>query len=281
MSLALAARAHVHDDPGGVLSSRASRARPRRIVLRPPGVPSGASVTEGPDQHGSAPQAPSVAPSDDLRLVGALRAGDEAAFASLVDGWGPAMLRVALLHVPTRTVAEDVVQETWLAVLEGMDRFEGRSSLKTWVFRILVNRAISRGIRERRTVPFSALAAQEVAQDEPAVDPSRFHGPGERDAGEWASPPRSWDPIPEERLLSSETLGVVERAIRGLPEAQRTVIVLRDVRGMDHREVRDILGITDGNQRVLLHRARSKVRRALERYFDEQEPAAAGGGGAT
>jgi RNA polymerase sigma-70 factor (ECF subfamily) len=175
------------------------------------------------------------------------------------------------MHVPSRTVAEEVVQETWLAVLEGLDRFEGRSSLKTWVFRILVNRAISRGVRERRTVPFSSLAAEEAGHDEPAVDPSRFHGPGDPNADAWAIPPRSWEPVPEERLVARETIDVVRRAIGSLPEGQRTVIVLRDVQGLDHREVGDILGITNGNQRVLLHRARSRVRRALEAYLDERE----------
>jgi RNA polymerase sigma-70 factor (ECF subfamily) len=262
-----------------VLSSRPSTAR-RHLVVVGPDPPTGASMSDRPDDQDGVPPAPGGASPDDHRLVAALRAGDEAAFASLVDAWGPAMLRMAMMHVPSRTVAEDVVQETWLAVLEGLERFEGRSSLKTWVFRILVNRAISRGVRERRTVPFSSLASQEAALDEPAVDPSRFHGPGDPNAGAWATPPRSWQPVPEERLLARETLDLVERSIRELPEGQRAVIVLRDVQGMDHREVSRILGITDGNQRVLLHRARSKVRRALERYLDEDQPTPATGGGA-
>jgi RNA polymerase sigma-70 factor, ECF subfamily len=235
-------------------------------------------MADRPDDQDTAPPTWGAASPDDRRLVAALRAGDEAAFATLVDGWGPAMLRVAMMHVPSRSVAEEVVQETWLAVLEGLERFEGRSSLKTWVFRILVNRAISRGVRERRTVPFSSLASAEAAHDEPAVDPSLFHGPGDPNAGAWVIPPRSWQPIPEERLLSRETLDVVGRAIRELPEGQRAVIVLRDVQGLNHREAGQILGITDGNQRVLLHRARSKVRRALERYLDEREPTTATGG---
>jgi RNA polymerase sigma-70 factor, ECF subfamily len=205
---------------------------------------------------------------DDAEIVAALRAGSEAAFMWLVEAYGPAMLRVAATHVPTRAVAEEVVQETWLAVLEGIDRFEGRSSLRTWIFRILMNRAITRGRRERRSVPFSSLADPELEGEEPAVDPSRFLPAGNRWAGRWSAPPRAWD-LPEDRLIGRETLQVLRDSIDRLPPAQRTVITLRDVQGWSSREVGNVLDVSETNQRVLLHRARSKVRRALERYLDE------------
>jgi RNA polymerase sigma-70 factor (ECF subfamily) len=178
------------------------------------------------------------------------------------------MVRLARMFVRDRAVAEEVAQEAWLAALQGLDRFEGRSSLKTWLFRILTNRAKTRAEREARSVPFSALAGA-GGEDEPAVDPDRFLGPGEREPGAWASPPRPWETLPEERLVSQETLGRVGAAIEALPDAQREVIRLRDVEGWSAQEVCDALGITDGNQRVLLHRARSRVRQALEDYLGE------------
>ena len=189
------------------------------------------------------------------------------AFAELIDRYGAMMLRVAQMYVRDRATAEEVVQETWLAVLNGIDRFEERSSLKTWLFRILTNRAKTRGQRDGRMVPFSALAGADPEGDEPSVDPDRFLGPDSPHPGAWAAPPVAW---PEERLLERETLGVIEMAIDDLPEAQRDVILLRDVDGWTPMEVSDVLGITDGNQRVLLHRARSKVRAALERYMDPE-----------
>jgi RNA polymerase sigma-70 factor (ECF subfamily) len=201
-------------------------------------------------------------------LVEQLRNGDEDAFRALVDRYQASMVRLAQVYVPTRAVAEDVAQEAWLGVLAGLDRFEGRSSVKTWIFRILVNRAISRGQRERRSVPFSSVFDAETAPPEPAVDPSRFRGAGDRWAGSWAEPPRSWGSVPEERLLSGETLGVVRAAIEQLSPGQREVITLRDVEGWTSAEVCNALGITETNQRVLLHRARSKVRAALERYLE-------------
>jgi RNA polymerase sigma-70 factor, ECF subfamily len=204
------------------------------------------------------------ASEEDQALVARLRQGDESAFAELIDRYGAMMLRVAQMYVRDRATAEEVVQETWLAVLNGIDRFEGRSSLKTWLFRILTNRAKTRGERDGRVLPFSALAGA-GEEDEPAVDPDRFLGPDSRTPGAWASPPRGW---PQERLLQRETLGVIEMAIEDLPDAQRAVIQLRDVAGWTPMEVSDALDITDGNQRVLLHRARSKVRAALERYLD-------------
>jgi RNA polymerase sigma-70 factor, ECF subfamily len=209
--------------------------------------------------------------TEDHELVQRLRDGDEAAFMELIDRYGAMMLRVAQMYVRDRATAEEVVQETWLAVLNGIDRFEERSSLKTWLFRILSNRAKTRGQRDGRMVPFSALVAEGTEGDEPAVDPDRFLGPDSPRPGAWAVPPIPW---PEDRLLERETLGVIEMTIAGLPEAQRDVILLRDVDGWTPMEVSDVLGITDGNQRVLLHRARSKVRAALEAYMD---PEMAGG----
>jgi RNA polymerase sigma-70 factor (ECF subfamily) len=209
--------------------------------------------------------------TEDHDLVQRLRDGDESAFVELIDRYGATMLRVAQMYVRDRATAEEVVQETWLAVLNGIDRFEERSSLKTWLFRILTNRAKTRGQRDGRVLPFSALAAQDAEADEPSVDPNRFFGPDSPHPGAWAAPPVTW---PEDKLLESETLDVIEMAIDQLPEAQREVILLRDVDGWTPMEVSDALDITDGNQRVLLHRARTKVRAAVERYMN---PEIAGG----
>jgi RNA polymerase sigma-70 factor (ECF subfamily) len=197
---------------------------------------------------------------DDARLVAALRSGDRQAYEELVERYTPTLLRVASLFTPTRAVAEEVVQETWLGVLRGIGRFEERSSLKTWLFRILTNTAKTRGARERRTLPFSALAGAEVDQAEPVVDPARF----DADSGHWSQPPSDW---PEERLLAAETRDVIRAAVDALPPAQRAVISLRDVEGWPAEEVRDVLELSEVNQRVLLHRARSKVRAALEDYL--------------
>ena len=204
-----------------------------------------------------------TAPAGQDEVVRALRAGDEATFAALVDELSPSMLRVALMFVPTRAVAEDVVQEAWLGVLAGIGRFEGRSSLKTWIFRILTNRAKTRGERERRTVPFSALVAADADGDEPAVDADRFVADGH-----WRSAPDPWSSLPESRLVGKETLEVVHGAIDALPEMQRAVITLRDVQGWSSEDVRNVLDLSESNQRVLLHRARSKVRQALETYLE-------------
>lgn len=210
--------------------------------------------------------------SEDTRLVEALRAGDEVAFVEAVGRYSPLMLRVALLHVSTRAVAEEVVQEAWLGVLNGIHRFEGRASFKTWLFRILTNTAKTRAQREGRSVPFSALVPAELEAGEPSVEPDRFLPDGERWASYWASTPRRFDEVPEARLLSGETLGVAQAAIAALPQAQRAVITMRDVVGCTSEDVCDALEISEGNQRVLLHRARTRVRRALERHFDEAEP---------
>jgi RNA polymerase sigma-70 factor (ECF subfamily) len=192
---------------------------------------------------------------EDARLVEGLRNGDEAAFRALMREYGSAMLRVAQMYVSSRAVAEEVVQEAWLGVLRGIGRFEGRSSLKTWLFRIVANTAKTRGVREARSIPFSALG-----DDEDAVDPNRFLGPEERFPGHWAQPP-------EGRVLADEAMQLIERAIERLPPAQRAVITLRDLQGLSSEEVRNALDLTETNQRVLLHRARAKVRGALEEYM--------------
>jgi RNA polymerase sigma-70 factor, ECF subfamily len=205
--------------------------------------------------------------TEDHELVQRLREGDESAFVELIDRYGATMVRVAQMYVRDRATAEEVVQETWLAVLNGIDRFEERSSLKTWLFRILTNRAKTRGEREGRVVPFSSLVGAQAEGEDPSVDPDRFLGPDSPNAGAWAAPPRAW---PQDEVLGRETLAVIEMAIEKLPEAQREVIRLRDVEGWSPMEVSDALEITDGNQRVLLHRARSKVRAAVEAYLDPE-----------
>jgi len=207
-------------------------------------------------------------PEDDAATVAALRRGDPAAFETLIDRYHATMVRVAGLYARDRQVAEEVVQETWLAVLEGIDRFEGRSSLRTWLFRILTNRAKTRATREGRSLPFSAVVGG-GSDDQPTVDPDRFLDPSDpRGTGQWSAPPASWETIPEERLLSQETLDRIAAAIEALPPAQREVIRLRDVEGWTAPEVVEALEISDGNQRVLLHRARARVRAELESYLE-------------
>ena len=203
----------------------------------------------------------------DAQLVDALRAGDEETFRVLVREWHASLLRVAQIFVPSRAIAEEVVQETWLRVLGALDRFEGRSSLKTWVFRILANTAKTRAQREGRVIPFSSL--QDPARvPEASVDADRFlPDDHEHHPGAWSSPPRD---LPEERLLASETRARIARAIDGLPASQRAVIMLRDVQGWSSDEVCNALDITEVNQRVLLHRARAKVRNALEDYLGSE-----------
>src|SRR2546425_162247 len=211
-----------------------------------------------------------VASADDLYLIEQLRSGNEAAFVALIDRYATAMLRLAMVYVKAWAVAEEVVQETWMAVLEGLDRFEGRSSLATWMFRILTNIAKKRGAREGRSIPFSSVWDAGSAPVEPAVDPERFFDAGHSQyPGGWVSFPMSWDGAPEARLLSTETLGRIDDAIASLPLSQREVVTLRDVEGLTGPEVCAILAITEGNQRALLHRARSKVRRAIEQYLTE------------
>lgn len=201
---------------------------------------------------------------EDAQLIEGLRAGDEAAFAALLQKYGAGMLRVAQMFAPSRAVAEEVVQEAWVGVLKGIDRFEGRSSLKTWLFRIVSNIAKTRGVREARSVPFSALADD---QSDAAVAQERFLGDGERFPGHWAVPPSSWAGVPEARLLSAETMDVIRRELGRLPLTQRAVLELRDIEGLSAEEVCNALDLTETNGRVLLHRARAKVRAALEEYM--------------
>lgn len=203
-------------------------------------------------------------------LIAALQRGDEAAFLSLVNQHQSAMLRVCRLFVKDLAAAEEVVQDTWLAVLESLHRFEGRSSLKTWLFAILTNKARTRGVRESRSLPFSTLVRAEAGEAEPSVDPERFLPAGHAMADHWAEKPRPWDRAIEADALSKELLAYAREAIENLPETQRTVISLRDIEGWPSAEVCNILEVSETNQRVLLHRARSKVRRALEEYFDDK-----------
>jgi len=205
----------------------------------------------------------SLVAADEQALVEALRRGDEAAFEELVRMYQASLLRVARLYVSSPSVAEEVVQEAWVGVLNGIGRFEGRSSLKTWLFRILTHTAKTRGIREGRSVPFSSLQDEEG----PTVDPERFFPPDQSVApGTWATPPV---PLPEHVLLADETLQIVEATIETLPPAQRAVITLNDVEGWSADEIRNALELTETNRRVLLHRARAKVRSALEEYAAE------------
>jgi RNA polymerase sigma-70 factor (ECF subfamily) len=198
-----------------------------------------------------------VVRQDESALVAALRAGDERAFMELVELHTPGMRRFALTFVHTTSVADEVVQEAWLGVLRGLDRFEGRSSLKTWIYRIVANIARTRAVREARSVPFSAFATD----DEPSVDPERFLADGH-----WESPPEPWRAV-----LDSEARAVIDRTIAALPDQQRQVIELRDVEGWSSEDVRNVLEVSETNQRVLLHRARSKVRAALEAYLGEDK----------
>ncbi len=216
-----------------------------------------AGVAEDP-----VPVVRSSAPAEDSRFVGRLLVGDEAAFTEMVGRYNGRLLQLALTFVSDRAAAKEVVQDTWLGVLQGLRSFEGRSSLKTWIFRILVNRAKSRGVRDKRLVPFSSLTAAEATPD-PAVDPGRFTA-----AGMWRNPPEAWaEETPEKLLLRAEVRRLIEEAIDRLPPEQRLVLTLRDVEGVESGDICNILDITETNQRVLLHRARSKVRRALERHL--------------
>jgi len=207
---------------------------------------------------------PSAA-AEEQELLERLRAGDERAFETLVERHYPTMLAVARHYVSSRAVAEEVVQDAWLGVLNGLDRFEGRSSLRTWILRILVNRAKTRGARDARTVPFASIMPQ---GEEAAVEPERFRGPDDPFPGHWRAYPGTWQRLPEEALADRETLEVVLTAIHRLPPPQRIVITMRDIQGCEAEEVCAALDVSEGNQRVLLHRARSKVRSALERHLD-------------
>jgi RNA polymerase sigma-70 factor, ECF subfamily len=189
---------------------------------------------------------------DDADLVRGLRAGDEAAFADLVRRYQPQLLRLASTFVPSRAVAEEAVQETWLGVVRGIERFEGRASVRTWLFRILVNQARTAGVREHRSIPLDL-------GDEAAVPPGRFDG-----SGEWVAPPAPWTDEVDARLDATALAGRLADLLPELPPAQRQVFTLRDVEGMSAAEVCEVLDLTEGNQRVLLHRARSRLRELLE-----------------
>lgn len=202
--------------------------------------------------------------AEERATVEALRAGEERAFLALVRQHHASMLRVASLYLSSAALAEEAVQEAWVGVLKGLDGFQGRSSLRAWIFGILANCAKSRAGREARSVPFSSLA-REDDDDGPAVDPSRFNGPEHpRWAGNWAAPPQRWT---DDQLLDHETARAARRAIEQLPARQREVITLRDVEGLDAAEACALLDLSEANQRVLLHRARSKVRAALEAHL--------------
>ncbi len=201
----------------------------------------------------------------DRELVERILAGDEAAFTQLVRQLHGPLTRLARYHLASQAVAEEVVQETWLAVLDGLPGFEGRASLKSWIFRILSNRAKTRGTRERRSVPLSALGRQDEESSEAELDSSRF-----TERGRWARTPARWEEDdPEQLILSSETLAAIKTCIDALPRRQRAVIQLRDVEGLTSQEVCNVLELSETNQRVLLHRARTKVRATLESFLGQ------------
>lgn len=214
------------------------------------------------------PGADALARADEATVVDALRRGDERAFARLVDRHHASLSRVARLYVADRAVADEVVQDTWLGVVQGIWAFEGRSSLKTWIFRILVNRARTRALREGRMVPFARFDG-EIDAVEAAASPSRFW-PADHptEAGHGIQAPPDVDASPERRLLAREARDQIARAIAVLPEHQRLVLILRDVEGCSTEEVCNALGLQETNVRVLLHRARAKVRTALEPYLE-------------
>lgn len=197
----------------------------------------------------------------------ALRRGDENAFRDLVAQYHASLVRIAQMYVDDREIAEQVAQEAWLGFLRGLERFEGRSSLKTWLFTIVSNLAKTRGKREKRSVPFSAFENYDRDTDDPVVPAARFYSVGDALAGHWVTPPAAWQGDPVTMALSGELRAYLDAAVQMLPEQQRAVLTLRDIEGWTADEVCNALGIAETNQRVLLHRARSKVRRALEAYL--------------
>lgn len=220
-------------------------------------------TSETPRQDNAAPRDPSPA-GDEAALIAALRAGSETAFEGLISQYHGALSRLAYVYLHDARLVEEVLQETWIAVLRGLDKFEGRSSLKTWIFSILVNRAKTLAQREDR---YTSLVTEDEGED---LLEGRFFPADHEYANEWISIPRSWGDIPEERLLSAETLAVIRRTIEALPPNQREVITLRDIEEWPSEDICNVLGVTETNQRVLLHRARSKVRLALEQYLNGQ-----------
>jgi RNA polymerase sigma-70 factor (ECF subfamily) len=207
-----------------------------------------------------------MATTDEAAMVEALLKGDELAFEWLVQQHHTTLVRLALKYVRDPAIAEEVAQETWLHVLKGLPRFQLRSSLKTWMSQILMNRARTRARSDRRSLPFTDTWLATLADGEPAVDEDRFvSSDSPTNADRWASAPRPF--VPEDRIVAEETQSIIQRAIAGLPVAQREVITLRDIEGRSAAEVCNTLGLTETNQRVLLHRARSRVRAALEPYL--------------
>jgi RNA polymerase sigma-70 factor (ECF subfamily) len=232
-------------------------------------APGGRGAVAVPDHDGPGRVIPVDAGHDDAELVAALVRGDEAAFVALVDRYHASMVRVASRFVPNPAVAEEVAQEAWVGLLRGIEGFGGRSSLKTWLFTILVNQARRRGAAEHRTVPFSALAGDRDGEGDAVVDPERFFPAGHPDAGHWISELADWAPLAEDALLSTEVDAVIRRAVDALTPGVREVITLRDLEGWSAGEVCNVLGISDTNQRVRLHRGRSRVRAELEQYMAE------------
>jgi RNA polymerase sigma-70 factor (ECF subfamily) len=218
----------------------------------------------------------SRAPDDDqpadAPLAERLRTGDADAFAEIVRAWSPMMMHVARMYVSTDASAQEVVQEAWLAMIQGLDKFEGRSSLRTWMLAILGNISRSRGVREARTVPLSSLGPDQ--DDGPAVDPDRFRGPDDKWPRNWTplGKPQPWPRSPEEETMAAENRTQLENGLAELPERQRTVVTLRDVHGLSSEEVSSLLGLSAGNQRVLLHRGRSRLRGLLEWHFATGQP---------
>lgn len=210
-------------------------------------------------------------PEREDALLAALRGGDESAFSSFVDQNHPALVRLATQYVANAAVAEDVAQEAWVAFVQSLPRFEGRSTLRTWLFRTLLNCARNRKRIEVKSVPFSAMF-DPTDQEGPTVDPARFRPDGVW-AGHWAVVPREFALDGERRLLGDELRGLVQRAIEALPPAQREVITLRDIHDLDAEEACEVLGLSEANQRVLLHRARAKVRAAIEVYIEQEAQA--------
>jgi RNA polymerase sigma-70 factor (ECF subfamily) len=232
-----------------------------------PRTPPGVTTESGLPPFAVAPT--TIQTDDDAELLSALKQRDERAFVALVERYQRPLLRLALVYCRSLAIAEEIVQDTWLGMIQGIDRFEGRASLKTWLFQILVNRARTRAEREGRDVSFSSLAEQAKAPGEPAVPPERFRPIDDKWPNNWALPPHSWGESADAGLLAGETMDLVKRAIAQLPSAQQQVITLRDIEGWPAEDVCNVLMISETNQRVLLHRARSRVRGALEGHFND------------
>lgn len=216
------------------------------------------------------PLTPPIAPQrvdEDADLVAGLKRRDEAAFVTLVTRYQRPLLRLAVVYCRNTAIAEEIVQDTWLGVIRGIDRFEERAAFKTWLFQILVNRARTRAAQEGRADALSSSKEEAESPAEPAVPPERFRGADDKWANNWAVPPHSWGESSDARLLATETMELVKQAIATLSPAQQQVITLRDVEGWPAEDVCNVLLISETNQRVLLHRARSRVRALLERHF--------------